>query len=50
VLVLLLLVIIFLIVILVLMLRRFYLWPWHYQAWYRRHLLYAKKRRRETAP
>ncbi|MDR2158743.1 MAG: hypothetical protein LBP23_01610 [Treponema sp.] len=50
VLVLLLLVIIFLIVILILMLRRFYLWPWHYPVWYRRHLLYVKKRRRETAP
>jgi hypothetical protein len=50
VLLLLLLVVIFLVVILVLILRRLFLWPWHYPVWYRRHLLYAKKRRRETAP
>jgi hypothetical protein len=47
---LLLLVIIILVVILALILRRLLLWPWHYPVWYRRHLLYAKKRRRETAP
>jgi rare lipoprotein A len=50
VLLLLLLVVIFLTVILVLILRRLFLWPWHYPVWYRRHLLYAKRRRRETAP
>ncbi|MDR1617501.1 MAG: hypothetical protein LBS06_00450 [Treponema sp.] len=50
VLLLLLLAVIFLTVILVLLLRRLFLWPWHYPVWYRRHLLYAKKRRRETAP
>jgi hypothetical protein len=42
---LLLLVIIILLVILILFLRRLYLWPWHYQVWYRRHLLSAKKHR-----
>jgi hypothetical protein len=50
VLLLLLLVIIILTVILALILRRLLLWPWNYQVWYRRHLLCAKKRRRETAP
>jgi hypothetical protein len=40
--------IILLLVILILILRRLLLWPWHYQVWYRRHLLCAKRRRRET--
>jgi hypothetical protein len=47
---LLLLAVIVLAVILAAMLRRFYLWPWHYPVWYRRHLLRAGKRRRETRP
>jgi hypothetical protein len=34
-----------LLVILILLLRHLLLWPWHYKVWYRRHLLYAKKRR-----
>jgi hypothetical protein len=42
--------IILLLVILILLLRRLLLWPWHYKTWYRRHLLYAKRRRRETGP
>jgi rare lipoprotein A len=45
VLVLLLLVIILLAAILILILRRLLLWPWHYQVWCRRHLLFTKRRR-----
>jgi rare lipoprotein A len=45
ILLLLILVIILLLAILILLLRRLLLWPWHYPVWYRRHLLYAKKRR-----
>jgi hypothetical protein len=45
ILLLLVLVIILLLAILILLLRRLFLWPWHYPVWYRRHLLYAKKRR-----
>ncbi|MDR2079998.1 MAG: hypothetical protein LBP74_09790 [Treponema sp.] len=45
ILLLLVLIIILLVVILILILRRLLLWPWHYQVWYRRHLLYAKKHR-----
>jgi hypothetical protein len=45
ILILLILVIILLLVILLLILRRLLLWPWHYPVWYRRHLLYAQRRR-----
>jgi hypothetical protein len=45
ILLLLVLVIILLLAILILLLRRLFHWPWHYPVWYRRHLLYAKKRR-----
>jgi hypothetical protein len=45
ILLLLVLVILLLVVILIVILRRLLLWPWQYQVWYRRHLLYAKKHR-----
>jgi hypothetical protein len=45
ILILLILAVLCLVVILVLLLRHLLLWPWHYKVWYRRHLLYAKKRR-----